>query len=148
MDPIFWLIILVACIVIEILTLGLTTIWFAVGALVAFVATLLSAPMWLQIVLFVVASALMLIFTRPWAVKFINTGAEKTNYESMSGRVGVVTEEINNLLAAGCVKVGGQDWTARSAEPEEIIPVGSEVAVIRIDGVKLIVTPVKKEEVK
>ncbi len=146
MDAILWLIVIVACIVVEIMTLGLTTIWFAGGALVAFVAALLSAPVWLQIVLFVVISALMLMFTRPWAVRFINKDAVKTNYESMAGRVGEVMEQIDNLRATGCVRVAGQDWTARSAVETEIIPVSSEVVVKRIEGVKLIVTPVKKEE--
>ena len=148
MEAIFWLIVVIACIVIEILTLGLTTIWFGGGALVAFVAALLSAPLWLQIVLFVVVAALMLLFTRPVAVRYINKGSVKTNYESMAGRVGVVMEQVDNLNATGCVRVGGQDWTARSAAAEDVIPVGSEVVVKRIDGVKLIVAPVKKEDVK
>ena len=148
MDAIFWLIVVITCIVVEILTLGLTTIWFAGGALIAFIAALLSAPLWLQIILFVVVSAVMLLFTRPFAVKYINKGAVKTNYESMSGRVGEVVEQIDNLKATGCVRVSGQDWTARSVAEEEMIPVGSEVVVQKIEGVKLIVTPVKKEEVK
>lgn len=146
MDAILWLIVIVVCIVVEILTLGLTTIWFAGGALAAFIAALLSAQVWLQIVLFVVISAAMLVFTRPWAVKFINKGAVKTNYESMAGRVGQVTEQIDNLRATGCVRVAGQEWTARAAAETEIIPVGSEVVVERIEGVKLIVAPMKKEE--
>lgn len=148
MEAIFWLIVIIACIIIELLTLGLTTIWFAGGALVAFIAALLSAPLWMQIVLFVIVSAVMLLFTRPFAAKYINKGAVKTNYESMAGRVGEVMEQIDNLKAVGCVRVGGQDWTARSAAPEEIIPAGTKVVVQRIDGVKLIVTPVKKEDEK
>ncbi len=146
MEAIHWLIIIIVCIIIEILTLGLTTIWFAGGALVAFIAALLSAELWLQIVLFASVSALLLLFTRPFAVRFINRGAVKTNYESMMGRVGEVMEQIDNLKATGCVRVGGQDWTARSAAEDMIIPTGSEVIIKRIDGVKLVVTPVKKEE--
>ena len=95
-----------------------------------------------------IVSAVMLLFTRPFAVKYINKGSVKTNYESMEGRVGEVMEQIDNLKATGCVRVGGQDWTARSAVPEEIIPVGTEVVVKRIDGVKLMVTPMKKEDEK
>lgn len=146
MDAILWLIVIVVCIAVEIGTLGLTSIWFAGGALTAFVAALLSAPGWLQIVLFVVISALLLLFTRPFAVKFINKDAVKTNYESMAGRVGQVVEQIDNLRATGCVRVSGQDWTARAEAETESIPVGCEVVVQRIEGVKLIVTPVKKEE--
>lgn len=148
MEAIFWLIVLIACIVVEILTLGLTTIWFAGGALAAFIAALFSAPLWLEIILFVVVSAALLFFTRPLAMRFINQESVKTNYESMTGRVGVVTEQVDNLNAAGCVRVSGQDWTARSSAAEEIIPVDTEVVVERIEGVKLIVTPVKKEELK
>ena len=146
MDAIIWLIIIIVCIVVEILTLGLTSIWFAGGALAAFIAALLSAQVWLQIVLFIAVAAVLLIFTRPWAVKFINKDAVKTNYESMAGRVGEVTEQIDNLRATGCVRIAGQDWTARSADETGIISVGSEVVVERIEGVKVIVAPVKKEE--
>jgi len=145
MDAILWLIIIIVCIVVEILTLGLTSIWFAGGAFVAFIAALLSAPGWLQIVLFIVIAGALLVFTRPWAVKFINKDTAKTNYESMAGRVGEVTEQIDNLRATGCVRIAGQDWTARSAEETGVIPVGSEVVVERIEGVKVIVTPKKKE---
>jgi len=146
MDAILWLIVIVVCIAVEIGTLGLTSIWFAGGALTAFVVALLSAPGWLQIILFVVISALLLLFTRPFAVKFINKGAMKTNYESMAGRVGEVVEQIDNLRATGCVRVSGQEWTARAETETESIPVGCEVIVQRIEGVKLIVTPIKKEE--
>ena len=145
MDAILWLIVIAGCIVVEILTLGLTSIWFAGGALVAFIAALLSAPVWLQIALFIAVAGLMLVFTRPWALKFVNKGTVKTNYESMEGRVGEVTELIDNLRGTGCVRIAGQDWTARSATDMEI-PVGSEVTVARIEGVKLIVTPIVKEE--
>lgn len=148
MDAMFWLIVLIACIVVEIFTLGLTTIWFAGGALIAFIAALLSAPLWLEIILFVVVSGALLFFTRPLAMKLINTGTVKTNYESMTGRVGVVTEQVDNLNATGCVRVSGQDWTARSAVAKELISVDTEVVVMRIEGVKLIVSPVKKEELK
>jgi membrane protein implicated in regulation of membrane protease activity len=148
MEAIYWLIAIIVLVVVEIFTLGLTTIWFAGGALVAFIAALLSAPVWLQFVLFVAVSAVLLLFTRPFAVRFINQGAVKTNYESMAGRIGRVTEQIDNLRAVGCVRVNGQDWTARAATDTEIIPKDSEVVVEKIDGVKLIVTPAKKEDVK
>lgn len=146
MEAIYWLIAIVVFIVIEIFTLGLTTIWFAGGAIVGFIAALLSAPVWLQLLLFLGISAVLLLFTRPFAMRYINRGAVKTNYESMAGRIGEVVEEIDNLKATGCVRVGGQDWTARSAVAGEVIPAGSEVVAERIDGVKLIVTAMKKEE--
>lgn len=146
MDAILWLIVIVVCIAVEIGTLGLTSIWFGGGALAAFVAALLSAPGWLQIILFIVISTLLLLFTRPFAVKVINKDAVKTNYESMVGRVGQVVEQIDNLRATGCVRVSGQDWTARAEAETEVISVDCQVVVQKIEGVKLIVAPVKKEE--
>ena len=143
---IVWFLAIVVFGIIEATTAQFVSIWFAGGALTAFVAALLSASGWLQIILFVVISALLLLFTRPLAVKFINKGALKTNYESMVGRVGEVVEQIDNLRATGCVRVSGQDWTARAAADLESIPVGCEVVVQKIEGVKLIVAPVKKEE--
>jgi len=138
---ILWLVILICSIAIEALTLGLTSIWFAGGALVAVIATALHAPIILQVVLFFVVSLMMLIFTRPIAVKYFNKDRVKTNVESLVGRQAIVTGEIDNLQGIGQVTVGGQEWTARSLEPEKIITVGNVVNVVAIDGVKLIVEP-------
>ena len=82
---IFWLVLLILCIGIEVLTLGLTTIWFAGGALVAIFANLLHAPIFVQVILFFVVSLLLLFFTRPIAVKYFNKDRVKTNVESMVG---------------------------------------------------------------
>ena len=136
---IFWLVLLILCIGIEVLTLGLTTIWFAGGALVAIFASLLHAPIFVQIILFFVVSLLLLFFTRPIAVKYFNKDRVKTNVESMVGRQAIVTEEIDNLKAAGQVTVNGQEWTARSWDEKVKIPEGEVVTVRAINGVKLIV---------
>lgn len=136
---IFWLILLILCIGIEVLTLGLTTIWFAGGALVAIFANLLHAPIFVQVILFFVVSLLLLFFTRPIAVKYFNKDRVKTNVESMVGRQAIVTGEIDNLKAAGQVTVNGQEWTARSWDEKVKIPVGAVVTVRAINGVKLIV---------
>lgn len=136
---IFWLVLLILCIGIEVLTLGLTTIWFAGGALVAAFATLLQAPIFVQIILFFLVSLLMLFFTRPIAVKYFNRDRVKTNVESMVGRQAIVTSEIDNLQAAGQVTVNGQEWSARSSDDRIRIPVGAVVIVVAINGVKLIV---------
>lgn len=138
---IFWLVLLILCIGIEVLTLGLTTIWFAGGALVAIFATLLQAPIFVQIILFFLVSLLMLFFTRPIAVKYFNRDRVKTNVESMVGRQAIVTSEIDNLQAAGQVTVNSQEWSARSADDRVRIPVGSVVVVVAINGVKLVVRP-------
>ncbi len=136
---IFWLVLLIVTIVAEMLTLGLTSIWFAGGALVAILAAILHAPVWLQVVLFFLVSLLLLFFTRPVAVKYFNKDRVKTNVESMIGRQAVVTGEIDNLQGIGQVTIGGQEWTARSVDNSIRIPVGNVVDVVAINGVKLIV---------
>jgi membrane protein implicated in regulation of membrane protease activity len=143
----YWLILFVVLIVIEIVTLGLTTIWFAGGALTAFVAAVLGAPLWVQIVLFFLVSILLLFVTRPIALKYLNRNRTKTNAESLIDKTGVVTAEINNLRGEGSVIVNGQEWTARAVEDEQIITKDQLVVIKEIIGVKLIVE-VKREEIK
>ncbi len=140
-NMIFWLVLLIVAIVVEVLTMGLTTIWFAGGALVAILATLLNAPIWLQVILFMAVSLLLLFFTRPVAVKYFNKDRVKTNVESMVGRQAVVTGEIDNIQGIGQVTLGGQEWSARSADDTMRIPLGSVVDVVSVSGVKLIVKP-------
>lgn len=135
----FWLIVLIVCIGIELPTLGLTTIWFAGGALVAIFAAIVGAPIWLQAVLFIVVSLLLLFFTRPVAVKYFNKDRVKTNVESLVGRQAIVISEIDNLQGIGQVTVGGQEWSARSADDQVNIAVGAVVTVVAINGVKLVV---------
>lgn len=134
-----WLIIFVACIVVEIITMGLTTIWFAGGSLIASVAAAIGAPLWLQIVLFVAVSLVLLYFTRPIAVKYFNKDRVKTNAESLVGKQAIVISEIDNLQGIGQVTVGGQEWSARTTRDGIILPVGSVVIIRAISGVKLLV---------
>ncbi len=136
---IFWLVLLIALIVIEVLTMGLTTIWFAGGALIAVLASLLNAPVWLQVLLFFGTSLILLLFTRPVAVKYFNRDRIKTNVESMVGRQAIVISEIDNVHGIGLATVGGQEWTARSCDDKVRIPAGAVVDVVAIHGVKLIV---------
>ena len=131
----------------EALTMGLTTIWFAAGAFVAAAVALFGCPFSVQIVAFVVVSVLCLVFTRPIAKRFLNDKTEKTNADSVIGCTGVVTEDIDNLLAKGQVLVKGQYWTARAEEDGKLIKEGSiiregaKVTVKEISGVTLIVYP-------
>ena len=143
---IFWMVILILCIVIEVLTLGLTTIWFAAGALVAIFAALLYAPIFVQVILFLLVSLTLLFFTRPIAVKYFNRDRVKTNVESMVGRQAIVTGEIDNLQAMGQVTVSGQEWSARSWDDKVRIPAGAVVVVVAISGVKLIVRTEQRME--
>ncbi len=144
-DTILWLILLVVLALIEIATLGLTTIWFAVGALVATIVAALGGPLWLQIALFLIASILVLIFLRPIAVKFFNKDREKTNVESLIGMHAVVVSEIDNQNEQGQAKLNGLDWMARSSDEKIMIPVGTVVTVLEVQGVKLIVEERKEE---
>ncbi len=138
MDGIFWLIVVVVMAVIEIITLGLTTIWFAGGALAAFIASLLGANLLVQSILFVVVSVVLLAVTRPLAVEFFNKDRTKTNAESLIGKTAVVQQEIDNLKAAGMVTVDGQEWSARSAD-NTVIAAETLVEILEISGVKLLV---------
>ena len=141
-----WLIILIIMVIAEVATMGLATIWFAGGALVAFIAALVKAPISVQIVLFFVVSFVLLVFTRPIAKKHFNTKVEKTNAESLIGEKAVVLEPINNLEAAGLVQVRGQEWTARARDNNMQIPKDEIVKIVAIEGVKLIVEEIIEED--
>lgn len=134
-----WLVVLVLLVVIELLTMGLTTVWFAGGALVATLASLLGLPLAIQIILFLIVSGLLLFFTRPIAVKYFNKDRVRTNAESLVGRQAIVISEIDNLQGIGQVNVGGMEWSARTRDENITLPVGAVVIVLAIDGVKLIV---------
>ena len=144
MSPIYWIIIFIVLLIIEIATLGLTTVWFAAGALAAFLAGILGAGLAVQIVLFLVVSIVLLVLTRPVALKYFNNKRQSTNVESMIGRQGVVLESIDTIKSQGLVEVDGVTWSARTDEPEGVIPKDTVVSVEGVQGVKLIVK--KKEE--
>lgn len=135
----FWLVLLIVLLGIEVATLGLTTIWFAAGALAAILAAVLNAPAVIQIVLFFLVSLVLLFFTRPVAVKYFNKDRIRTNAESLVGRQGIVIETIDNLESVGHITVNGREWTARSADDRVNIPQGAVVTILAINGVKLIV---------
>ncbi len=120
----------------------LVSIWFAAGSLVAMLASMLGAPEWLQILLFLVVSTALVALLWPFAKKFLQPGLQKTNLDSIIGSEGVVTQEISNLQAQGQVKLGPMEWTARSTSGEPIAA-GTTVRVDRIEGVKVFVTEVK-----
>ena len=133
-----WLAVFVLLIVIELATMGLTTIWFAGGAVAGFVASMLGANVVIQAVVFFVVSIVLLIFTRPFAVRYINSNKTKTNIDGLIGQEALVLEEINNIRETGCARLEGKEWTARSVD-DTVIPADTVVIVERIEGVKLIV---------
>lgn len=136
---IIWAIVFAICIIIEIATLGLTTIWFAGGAVIAALSAFLSISFLVQVLIFAIVSLILLFTTRPIAKKHFNGKMEKTNVESIIGQKVVVTQTINNLTSEGQVKVNGLEWTAR-AQNNDIIPEGTLVQVDHVSGVKVFVS--------
>ena len=140
-----WLALMAVFLIVEaVCAIHLVSIWFAAGALVAAVAAMLNAAVWLQVLLFLVVSCVILALMWPFVKKFLNPGLKKTNIDSIIGSEGLVTADIDNLEARGQVKLGGMEWTARSASGVPI-PAGTRIRVDRIEGVKTFVTPVKVE---
>ena len=136
---VFWLVVLVVLVIIELLTMGLTTVWFAGGAFIATIAALFHAPLALQVILFLFVSAILLFFTRPLAVKYFNKDRVRTNAESLVGHQAIVISEIDNLQGIGQVNVGGMEWSARTRMDGVKLPVGTVTTVLAINGVKLVV---------
>lgn len=129
----------------EAATVGLVSIWFAAGAMVAMVVSALEGPIWLQVLLFLAVSIVMLALLRPFVKKVSRPGKVRINADRHIGQQAVVTEEINNLMDTGAVKLDGVTWSARSEDGENI-PVGTVIQVRRIAGVKVYVTVVKEPQ--
>lgn len=135
---VLWLIALIVFAVGEAITVGLTSVWFAVGALGALIAAGFGAALWLQVVVFLALSGVTLLLVRPLAKKFLTPRYQATNADRVIGATALVTEEIDNLKGSGLVNISGQVWIARSAHDVVIQP-GREVKVLRIEGVKVFV---------
>ena len=141
---VFWLALALIFLLIEAATAGLTTIWFAGGALIALLTALFDAPVALQVVIFFVVSICLLVFTRKIFVEKLKTGSEKTNVDALIGTKGIVVQPIRPF-AVGQVKVNGQVWSADGKTPETDIEQGREVKVHALEGVKLVVTPTRQD---
>ena len=133
---VIWLSLFVLFLVIEIITMGLTTIWFAGGALVAFLVAVLGLGLGVQIIIFAIVSLALLAVTRPLAMKYFN---QERQAELLIGQKALVIEEIDTLSSKGRVEVRGQEWAAKTDAPEGKIPKNAIVVVEGIQGVKLIV---------
>lgn len=139
LPSVVWLALLVFFAIAEAVTVGLVSVWFAAGALVALLSTFFTANIWFQIFLFLAVSAVAMAVLRPLARKYVLPTVVPTNADRVIGRQAVVTEAIDNLNGKGVVVVFGVAWTARS-EDGSPIPEGTTVVVKRIEGVKLFVT--------
>lgn len=140
MDTIIWLVLMIAFLIAEAATVVMISLWFAGGALVALVASLLGAPLWLQVALFFLVSAALLGSLRGMVRKHFTPKLERTNVDAIIGSSGYVTAEIDNIKATGTVKLGAMEWTARATAGAPIA-VGTLVKVDKIEGVKVFVTP-------
>jgi membrane protein implicated in regulation of membrane protease activity len=138
LPTIIWLVLMLVLAGAEIVSVNLTTIWFALGALAAMISSLCGANIWLQLIWFLAVSILTLIITKPLVKKFVNSKTQATNADMVIGQTCVVVEPIDNLKATGAVTVGGKTWTARSLDAQVYAP-GERVTAVRIEGVKLIV---------
>ncbi|MCI5494636.1 MAG: NfeD family protein [Lachnospiraceae bacterium] len=135
---IIWIGLIVVFLIIEIITVGLTTIWFAGGALAALIACGLGLNTVGQSVIFLVVSLLLLFFTRPWALKYVTPHRTRTNYEEAVGQTVRVTETVDNRASTGTAVLNGQEWTARSEADDVVIPKDAMATVVAVSGVKLI----------
>lgn len=141
--PAMWMALVVIFLVVELVTVGLTTIWLAGGALVAFILAAAGAGFWLQLLAFFVVSFVLIYFTRPFAVKYFNPRRTRTNSEELIGEVVKVIGRIDNRAAEGTALAKGLEWSARAISDDMIIEKDTLVKVVRIEGVKLIVEPLE-----
>ena len=132
-----WVALTILLAIIEAFTLGLTTIWLAIAALVMVFLSFLPIPLVFQIMIFLAISAVLLIFTRPVAIKKLKIGRVKTNVDNLAGKHALVTRQISEF-EKGEVKLNGQFWSARS-ENDTVIAEGTKCEVVRIEGVQAIV---------
>ena len=139
---IFWLIAAGVFFIIEMATIGFLIFWLGIGALLAMVTSFITDSILIQVIVFVVTSTVLLVFTRPLVNKFVKVPKEvKTNAYSIIGKKAIVVKNINNVEGDGQVKIDGEVWSAKSADDEEISK-DTEVEIVEIDGVKAVVKKV------
>lgn len=139
MAAIIWIALIIIFAVVEIITVGLTSIWFAGGAVVALILNLLGCNEVVQVVAFLLVSIVLLCFTRPWAMKYVKPRLVRTNYEEAIGQNVCLTEAVDNQKGTGTAVLKGQEWTARAAVDGETFEAGEIVSVKEIRGVTLYV---------
>lgn len=145
MMNVFWLIVLIVSLGAEAATVGLTCIWISGGALTALILNLCHVSFTWQVIAFFAVTFVLLIATRPFARKYINSHRTLTNYESLIGQKAYIEDTVNNRRETGKAVVNGQEWTARAEKDEEIIEKGTQVQVVKVSGVKLIVRKMEEE---
>ena len=139
---IIWLVIAVAFAIVEITTMGLVSIWFAIGAVAAMIVALAGGGTIAQLVVFIIVSGIVLAIARPLAAKYVNSRAVKTNIDALIGRKLVAKTDIDNVKGTGKVDMDGTTWLAQSSNDNIVIEKGEEVTVVKVTGAKLIVEKV------
>lgn len=133
-----WLIIAGLFIIIETFTSGFLIFWFGIGALVSMIISIFIEDIFIQTIIFIISSVILIFATKPFVKKFTNSQTISTNINSLIGKTGIVVKEIDNLASVGQVKVNGELWSAKSID-NQIISENTKVEIIKIDGVQLIV---------
>jgi membrane protein implicated in regulation of membrane protease activity len=141
---VIWLVVLVFLIILEASTVNLVAIWFALGSLFALLCSVLGAPLWVQMVVFVCVSAIALAVTRPFVKKILAPKKVSTNFDRIIGMTGIVDEDIDNVKGTGYVSVDGKDWMARS-ESGDLFKKEDRVKIVKIEGVKVYVTKIEED---
>ena len=128
--------------IVEISTVSMVSVWFVGGSLMAMIADLLGAGVWLQITVFLVTAGVLLACLRPFVRQYITPKRTATNADMVLGREAYLTEPVDNLRGTGALKLDGKEWTVRSLE-NEVLPAGMLVKIVKLEGVKLYVEPVR-----
>ena len=140
-----WLIAAGIFFIVEIATVGFLVFWFGIGALVAMISSFFIPDVYIQTIIFLVTSTLLIFLTKPFVNKFMKKDKGiATNDYSIIGRTGIVTKEINSVLGTGQIKIGGEVWSAK-VKADVIIPIGTEITVTEIDGVKAVVEVISND---
>lgn len=133
-----WLIIAAFCFIAEIATVGFLVFWLGVGAILSMLVSFVTDRIFIQVAVWVISSTILILFTRPLVNKYLKVKDTPTNVYTILGKKALVTEEINNALSKGQIKVDSDIWSAKS-ETDTVIPEGTIVEISKIDGVKVIV---------
>ena len=143
MNSIIWLVVLIVFLVAEDASVGLVSIWFAVGALGGLIVSRFGFGIWVELAVFLILSAISMALLRPLTKKILKPNYTPTNVDRLVGSIGVITEDVDNIAGTGAVKLSGQIWSAKAASQEISLTVGQEVRVKEIQGVKAVVTPLE-----
>ena len=141
-DWILWVGLMVVFGILELSTVNLVSIWFVAGSLVAMAAALLGTSIWVQIVLCLITAGILLAFLQPFVRKFVTPKKTATNADMVLGREAYLTEAVDNIRGTGSLKLDGKEWTVRSMD-QTVLPAGTLVKIVKLEGVKLYVTPIQ-----